>query len=99
MELEGFEFIVVLWPYASAAIIAPMTAWIKVKIPADIPIGTELISGALAIGMIMLMSWLFELGLSFKDATYWVLVADKTASVGHSLWKTVKKNSPFGSDG
>ena len=93
MELEGFDFILALWPCLSGSFIVPVTAWIKGKIPMDLPLGGKGISVALSIVTVLVINWLASLELMPKEIALWVITTELVSGGAHSIWKTKKKNS------
>ncbi len=88
--MEGFN---ALWIMASGGLIMPLVQWIKGKIPKDLPISTQLISGALSFGAVYGLAHFFVPEMTTNEMLTYAMGTHITAQGVHAVAKTKKKNS------
>lgn len=93
---ESFDFGVpilnMVLPFLSTAFLVPVIGWLKKKIPADLPLSTDLISGVLSYLCVVGSNYVFGLGLDSALVLGEAGVLWKLNGTVHAAWKTKKKN-------
>ena len=87
--MESFTMI---YAYISTAVIVPTIQWVKPKIPKDFPIGTDVISGILSLGVVYVLKSFLQPEMDIETMLFFALGLWKTNGTVHALVKTVKKN-------
>ena len=82
-------------PFISTAFIVPFVGWLKKKIPGDLPISTDLISGVLSYLCVAGFNYVLGLGLIPEIVLGMSGVLWKLNGTVHAAWKTKKKSKPI----
>lgn len=85
------ESINVLWPLLTGSLIVPIIAWLKPKLPADLPFLWFVAQALLNIGALAGLQAIFKVPIDWPILLSLATAGMATTNGVHSAWKTKKK--------
>jgi len=82
------DIIKVIWPIVSGGLVVPLAAWIKGKLPADLPIQSFFITALLNAGLVIGLGSLLAPGIPMNDLLVMALGSQAMSQATHSLKKS-----------